>query len=94
MKQEQLRQLCKIVECYGSDNQQDKAIEECSELIQAICKYKETLDHVENIVDEIADVEIMLNQLKIIFDCFGEVEDRIDFKINRQLERIASLKNP
>ena len=92
MKQEQLRQLCKIVECYGPDRQQDKAIEECSELIKAICKWKETSDHAEEIVDEIADVEIMCNQLKIIFDCFGEVEERIEFKINRQLERIA--KNP
>lgn len=92
MTTEQLRHLNAIVEIYGADHQQDKVIEECSELIQAICKYKECLDHVENIVDEIADVEIMLNQLKIIFECFGEVEERIEFKINRQLERIA--KNP
>jgi vacuolar-type H+-ATPase subunit D/Vma8 len=67
MKTEQLRQLTKIIDVYGSDHQQDKAIEECSELIQAICKYKECLDYLENIIDEIADVEIMLNQLKIIF---------------------------
>ena len=93
MKPEQLRKLSAIVEIYGADHQQDKAIEECSELIQAICKYKESLDHVENIVDEIADVEIMLNQLKIIFECTGEVEDRIEFKINRQLERIAAEKH-
>ncbi len=89
MKQEQLRQLCKIIDTYGSDKQQNQAIEECSELIKAICKYKRTLYHVEDIVDEIADVEIMLNQLKIIFGCFGEVEERIDFKIKRQLERIS-----
>ena len=94
MTPEQLRKLSSIVEIYGADHQQDKAIEECSELIQAICKYKESLDHVEDIIDEIADVEIMLNQLKIIFECTGEVEERIDFKINRQMERIASLKNP
>ena len=90
MKQEQLRKLCGIIEHYGVDIQKDIAIEECSELIKAICKYKRTLDHVEDIVDEIADVEIMLNQLKIIFDCFGGVEERIDFKIKRQLERISN----
>jgi hypothetical protein len=44
----------------------------------------------ENIIDEITDVEVMINQLKIIFCCFGEVEERIDFKINRQLERIKN----
>lgn len=88
MKPEQLRKLIRIIEEYGSDKQQDIAIEECSELIKAICKYKRTLDHVEDIVDEIADVKIMLAQLEIIFGCSGAVEDRVEYKINRQLERI------
>ncbi len=92
MKQEQLRQLCKIIEAYGAEAQLNIAEEECSELIQAICKHKRGLGHIADIVDELADVEIMVNQLKIIFDCFGEVEDRIDFKIKRQLERIANEK--
>lgn len=88
MTTEQLRHLNTIVEHYGSDHQQRKAIEECAELTQAICKYEACLDGVEKIVDEIADVKIMLAQLEIIFDCFGEVEARIEYKINRQLERI------
>ena len=88
MKPEQLRKLIRIIEKYGSDKQQDIAIEECSELIKAICKYKRTLDHVEDIVDEIADVKVMLAQLEIIFDCSGAVEDRVEYKINRQMERI------
>lgn len=88
MKPEQLRKLIRIIDEYGSDKQQDIAIEECSELIKAICKYKRTLDHVEDIVDEIADVKIMLAQLEIIFDCSGAVEDRVEYKINRQMERI------
>jgi NTP pyrophosphatase (non-canonical NTP hydrolase) len=89
MTTEQLRHINTIVEHYGSDRQQDKAIEECSELIKAICKWKEHLDFAEDIVDEVADVIIMCNQLMIIFDCFGEVEERIDYKINRQLKRIS-----
>ena len=88
MKPEQLRKLIRIIDEYGSDKQQDIAIEECSELIKAICKYKRTLDQVEDIVDEIADVKIMLAQLEIIFDCSGAVEDRVEYKINRQMERI------
>ena len=89
MTTEQLRHLNTIVEHYGHDKQQDKAIEECSELIQAICKWKEKSDFAEKIIEEIADVEIMCNQLKIMFECFGEVEEQIDYKINRQLKRIA-----
>ena len=85
MKTEQLRHLTTFAEHYGVYSQQIKTIEECSELIQAICK----CENKNTIIDEIADVEIMINQLKIIFDCFGEVEERIEYKINRQLERIA-----
>jgi hypothetical protein len=40
------------------------------------------------VIDEIADVQIMLTQLGIVFNCVAEVEDRIDFKINRQMGRI------
>jgi hypothetical protein len=68
----------------------EKAIEECKELIEEIVPAIDGLGFVENIVDEIADVEVMINQLKIIFDCFGEVEERIEYKINRQLERMKS----
>ena len=85
-----LRHLKTIVEHYGEDNQEEKAIEECAELIKELCKFRETMDNRENIIDEIADVEVMLNQLKIIYNCFGEVEERIDFKIKRQLERIMN----
>ena len=51
---------------FGKDAQLKMAIEEMAELTQAICKsFRESNNH-ENIVEEIADVEIMLAQLKII----------------------------
>ena len=43
-----------------------------------------------NIVEEIADVEIMLEQLKLIFNCFGLVEREKEYKINRLAERLES----
>ena len=89
MTQEQLRHLNTIVEHYGSMNQLKQAKEECEELIYEIDMALELNGIRENIIDEIADVEVMCNQLKIIFSCFGEVEERVDFKINRQLDRIA-----
>lgn len=94
MTTKQLRKLNDIVEHYGYERQQIKAIEECSELIEAICKIDEAVYRRECVIDEIADVIIMCNQLSIIFDCLGEVEERIDFKIGRQLERIKNeVKN-
>lgn len=92
MTQKQLRDLNTIVETYGSDKQVDMAIEECSELIKAILKFRRSnakdSDLRDAVIDEIADVQIMLTQLGIIFNCVEEVNERIDFKIDRQMGRI------
>lgn len=92
MTQEQMRNLNTIVETYGNDAQEDMAIEECSELIKAILKFRrsdeKTVEMRDAVIDEIADVQIMLTQLGIVFNRVAEVEDRIDFKINRQMGRI------
>ena len=66
------------------------AIEEMAELQKAILKHRRyTGDETRaEIIDEIADVEIMIEQLKIIFSCKKEVESRIDYKIERQIKRI------
>lgn len=92
MTQKQLRDLNTIVETYGSDKQEDMAIEECSELIKAILKFRRSnakdSDLRDAVIDEIADVQIMLTQLGIIFNCVEEVNERIDFKIDRQMGQI------
>ena len=93
MTQKQLRDLNTIVETYGSDKQEDMAIEEGSELIKAILKFRRSnakdSDLRDAVIDEIADVQIMLTQLGIIFNCVEEVDERIDFKIDRQMGRIT-----
>lgn len=93
MTQEQMRNLNTIVETYGNDAQEDMAIEECSELVKAILKFHRSnakdSDLRDAVIDEIADVQIMLTQLGIIFNCVEEVNERIDFKIDRQMGRIT-----
>ena len=97
MTRKQYKQLRFIIKKYGEYFQVLKAIEECSELSQALCRVvNETCEKgnfdkkVVDMIDEIADVAIMLEQLKIIFHCHDQVKERIDFKINRQLERIKA----
>lgn len=51
----------------GAMQQEIVAIEECSELIQAITHKHRGRKH--NLAEEIADVEIMLEQSKIINGC-------------------------
>ena len=90
MHQEQIKKLDKIIMSYGVDSQVDMAVEECSELIKALMKYRRNSGTTarEAVIDELADVQIMLEQMKIIFFCESEVNQRIDYKIRRQIERI------
>lgn len=103
MTQEQLRNLDTIVNTYGNDPQMDMAIEECSELIKALLKYRrksksdsatgeEMAELREAIIDEIADTKIMLAQMEILFGCAGEVETHIKRKIKRQIDRLEEAK--
>ena len=65
------------------------AMEECSELIQAISKAKRGKLDEENLAEEIADVFIAINWIMEIYDIdMTEVEKWRQFKINRILNRL------
>ena len=78
-EQEIEQNIQKIADYYGLDNQLNKTIEECAELIQALVK----LESRENTIEEIADVQIMLKQMLYLLDCEKEVEKVMEYKINR-----------
>ena len=50
---------------FGVDFQYDMTIEECSELIKAIQHYKRGLIDVDKVIKEMADVQVMLYQMKL-----------------------------
>ena len=75
--------ICK----WGRELQVDMAIEECSELIQAICKRKRSYPNEDNLIEEIADVCIMMDQLKLMFG-IDKVEEAIVKKLNRLKDRL------
>lgn len=78
---------------WGKDAQLQMVVEECSELIKAVMKYKRNPNNktVDDVIEEMADVEIMLSQLKIIFETgkFGCFTFYI-FK-NKKLKRLENL---
>lgn len=45
-----------------------------------------------NIFEEIADVEIMLEQMKYLLNCSNHVEMVKDMKVRRQLERMGGIQ--
>lgn len=53
-----------LLDKFGAEIQSDILIEEMSELTKAIIKRRRGLEH--NIAEEIADVQIVLDQIKII----------------------------
>lgn len=74
---------------YGVDAQVLMAVEEMSELTKEICKLSRGKKDLNDLADEIADVTIMLEQLRLIYDLNDEVCDHMDMKIRRLQERIG-----
>ena len=84
----------KIALHYGFAEQSRQTIEEMAELTVAISKIhrgwgKETYN---NLIEEIADVEIMLEQLKYLSNSCYQVRNIKKQKIQRQLNRIKAEK--
>lgn len=78
----------KAIGKYGVAAQLDMVIEEMSELTKEICKIKRGKGNHMNLVEEIADVEIMLEQLKMI--CQIRTNDIHGMKYQK-LERLKEL---
>lgn len=103
---EELKILQSTIDHYGEENQLDMAIEEMSELTKAICKYKRAVKERErdichstakdvifakgDIVEEIADVLIMIEQLTMIFDCKQRTAAIVSQKIKKLKGKIKN----
>jgi NTP pyrophosphatase (non-canonical NTP hydrolase) len=91
----QVEILNKAIDKFGTSSQIDKAIEEMSELTKALLKerYARKTDYhfsaIDNVCEELADVIIMLEQVKIIFTerykaiSKEDLQNMIDYKIER-----------
>ena len=91
--------LHRAVYTYGCSAQQDVAIEEMSELTKALLKFRRAGTLVDeetkgklrsDVAEEVADVLITIEQLKIMFDIEDDVEDWKEKKLNRLKERLSS----
>ena len=90
--------LLQIINHYGLDKQLKYIHSEYFELDEAIinyvddeCNYYSEVEesHLRKIAGEIADVMVMLKQFQYYFDIKDEdIEETMNYKIDRQLERI------
>ena len=96
----------RIADYFGEAVQMQQLVEEMSELTKAICKYARlngqgqpvadsvTEETVEaNLVEEMADVKLVLEQVIYLHRCKEEVENVIAEKIVKVNERISKSKS-
>lgn len=90
-KDERIEKYLRIFYFYKPDAQKIQAIQEFSELIQALTKDINNQGSRENLIEEIADSKIMLEQMQFLFDIEDEdLEKIMTNKIERQLTRIKN----
>lgn len=80
-----------IADFYGREKQSNQAVEELNELAVAIRHYekRKSSEDRKNLLEEIADAEIMLEQIKYMYGIpDGLIQKIKDEKICRQIERI------
>lgn len=77
------------LEKWGTEAQAMMAIEEMSELTKEICKLHRGKDNLEALADEIADVTIMMEQLRLMFGINELVCEHMDAKVERLRARLG-----
>lgn len=90
---EKKRLYYEVISKWGIDAQLWMVVEECSELLNAIAKYKRGREKSSAILEELADVSILIEQMA---GYFGENEFiRIKkAKLQRLLSRVRTLDVP
>ena len=81
--------LGRAVSFYGSEIQRVVAIEELSELQKELCKSLRTGADRPHIAEEIADVQIMLEQMMILYELHYDVVAWRWKKVDRLRNRLA-----
>ena len=76
-----------LIKSLGSKNQILIAIEELSELQKELIKYLRNKDNQDHISEEMADVYIMLYQLRLIFKNDKKIDRYIKKKTKRTQQR-------
>lgn len=94
MEQEDREKICKrALKTWGPAYQLSMVIEEMAELqIELLKNMNRGKDNIDKIIDECADVEVVLNYVKLHYDIKDEVSKRVEFKLKRLEGRIEDWK--
>ena len=87
--EQRVKTYLEAIHTFGEEYQEEVAVEEMAELTKEICKNWRGKDNRAAIAEEIADVTIMLEQLRIIFKADEVVDLHVDMKIRRAAEKLG-----
>ena len=93
MKSNQIETCRSIANHYGKEHQVLIAIEEMSELTKELCKYFRRYDRKKEIIEQVADAQIMIEELIELFGINNEVDRMVDYKLNRQIRRMEQERS-
>lgn len=68
---------------YGVNHQHDKVLEELGEFLDAYIKYRYKRTTREHFVEELADLTVVLEQLRLLYGVDAEVCAAMDAKVER-----------
>ncbi len=80
----------KIANNFGIVNQENKLIEELAELIKelSILHQENSKAEKDNVIEEMSDVIILIYQLIYLYEVDEKIEEIIEYKLNRTIQRI------
>ena len=84
MQMEELYQA--TIDKWGEDAQYDQAVEECAELIAALKHFRRGKIDQQTLIEELADVTLMLGQLSWMFG-----QEQVDAAIKRKRAKLDKL---
>lgn len=89
---DEMRTLCsRALRAWGAEMQSVVAAEELSELQKELCKSVRGEDDADAIAEEIADVQIMLEQMMLLHDCRDDVDEWRRRKLERLEQRLPKV---
>lgn len=74
------------VDVWGEPAQYDQAVEECAELIAALMHYRREKVDAQQVIDELADVTLMVGQLTWMFGA-----ERVAEAVQRKRDKLDGL---
>lgn len=93
MEKQFMDKLKIIADKLGFENQSRQLFEETAELTVAVNKLLrygkiQRERRLQGVITELADVSIMIEQMKYLLNCQKEVDEEIEFKIDRTIRRL------